>query len=308
MKSVIVTGANGFIGRALLRLLNDYKIETFAVTRKGNLENSKLPFIHQIFCNMENINQLPLLLKGKEFDTFFHLAWEGSSGETRKNYQVQLKNAKWTVDAVSVAKEVGCNKFVGAGTLAELDVDAYAAGDGNIPRMVSCYGSAKLAAHFMSKAKCGELEGISHCWGYLSNVYGMGDYSSNFINFAINLMLKGAPANFTAGEQLYDFISVEDAAQGLYCIGKSGKSNAAYYIGSGHPMPLKNFIKIIRDVIDPSIPLHLGVVPFQGNCLPETAFSCKKIEIDTGYRAKIPFDVGIKQLISWMKGSRRTIR
>lgn len=192
-------------------------------------------------------------------------------------------------------------RFVGAGSLAEYDVQAYAAQDGSTPNPVSCYGSAKIAAHYMSKAECNKYENLLHCWSYLSNIYGIGNYTSNFVNFAAKLMLTGKPADFTAGEQLYDFVSVADTVQGLFGIGERGRKNTAYYIGSGHPKPLKEFIREIRNQIDPTIVLHLGAVPFHGISQPPEVFCCEKLRKDTGYAPQVSFKEGMKTTIPWIQ-------
>lgn len=303
MKKAIVTGANGFIGSELLRVLDSHRIQTYAIIR--NKESvidgiQGLQHVKVICCDMANLRSLPDKIKDKA-DTFYHLAWRGSTGKDRGNYALQLENAKWTADAVSVAAQLGCSRFVGAGTLAELDVNVYIPVDGSTPNLVSCYGSAKLAAHYMSKAECSQFNGLAHCWAYLSNTYGIGNYTSNFVNFAAKLMLTGQPANFTAGEQLYDFVSVEDTAQGLYCIGEHGRANTAYYVGSNRPTALKNYIKEIRDQINPDISLHLGAIPFHGISQPKEVFDCQKLMRDTGYVPQISFLEGIKKTLPWIR-------
>ena len=249
---------------------------------------------------MTQLRSLPQKV-GQPVDTFFHLAWEGSTGDARGDYCVQLKNAQWAAEAVEVAGQMGCTRFVGAGTLAELDVNAYIPQDGSSPNRVSCYGSAKIAAHYMSKAVCSRFSEMQHCWAYISNTYGIGNYTLNFVNFAAKVMIRGEPANFTAGDQMYDFVSAADTAQGLACIGESGKANYAYYIGSGHPAPLKVFIRQIRDAVEPGIELHLGAVPFHGVSQPKEFFDCHKLMTDTGYQPKVTFENGIRETIPWIR-------
>lgn len=249
---------------------------------------------------MAQLSALPEKIKAP-VDTFFHLAWEGSTGDERGDYRMQLMNAEWTAKAVETAHQLGCQRFVGAGTLAELDVNAYVPLDGSTPNIVSCYGSAKIAAHYMSKAVSSRFADMQHCWAYLSNTYGVGNYTSNFVNFAAKLMIRGEPANFTAGEQMYDFVSVEDTARGLACIGESGRANHSYYIGSGHPAPLKYFIQEIRDAVDPDIELHLGAVPFRGIGQAIDVFDCRKLMDETGYCPQIAFKDGIRETVAWLR-------
>lgn len=303
MKTAIVTGANGFVGSALLRELTDRGVAVWAVIKDTN-ENIEsicsLPGVTIVYCEMDELATLPQKIKVPQPDIFYHLAWAGSTGPARADYELQFTNARWTVDAVNAAKALGCRRFLGAGTLAEYDVNAYSPVDGSTPNAVSCYGVAKIAAHLMSKAECNRL-GVEHLWAYLSNTYGIGNYTSNFVNFAARTMITGQPANFTPGEQPYDFVYVSDIAQGLYCIGESGKTNYAYYIGSTKPAKLKEFIKIIRDEIDPEVSLHLGAVPFNGVPQPASTFDCTKLVEDTGYSPRVPFQEGIRQTVAWLR-------
>lgn len=302
MKTAIVTGANGFIGSALLRELTDRKVKVYAVIKneKENVDPIKdLPGVEIVYCEMDDLKTLPEKIAGQP-EVFYHLAWAGSTGPARADYALQFKNAQWTLDAVNTAKALRCHRFVGAGTLAELDVNAYSPLNGSTPNAVSCYGAAKIAAHLMSKAQCNAV-GVDHLWAYLSNTYGVGNYTSNFVNFASKTMITGKPADFTSGEQPYDFVYVSDIAQGLYCIGDKGKTNYSYYIGSTHPRKLKEFIKEIRDEIDPNITLNLGAVPFNGVRQPAEVFDCSALVEDTGYRPRVEFSDGIKKTVAWLR-------
>lgn len=302
MKSAIVTGANGFIGGALLRELSSHKVSVFAVV-KDEIENVEsirdLPGVKIVYCGMDELENLTKKVPDRP-EVFYHLAWAGSTGLARADYELQLKNTKWVLDAVNMAKELGCQRFVGAGTLAELDAYEYSLINGSTPNAVSCYGAAKIAAHLMSKAQC-NFVGIDHLWACLSNTYGIGNYTSNFVNFASKTMIIGKPANFTNGEQPYDFVYVSDIAQGLYCIGEKGKTNYTYYIGSTQPAKLKEYIKIIRDEIDPEIHLNLGAVPFNGVQHPAETFDCTDLVVDTGYCPKVAFRDGIKITVKWLR-------
>ena len=253
-----------------------------------------------MYNNLSDMNALTKKIDERDFDVFFHLAWSGSTGPERSDYKLQLKNVEYTLDAVNVAAKLGCKKFVGAGTLAEYDCNSYIPLDGSTPNAVTCYGTAKIACHYMSKAECNRL-GIEHTWAYLSNTYGIGNRTQNFVNFALKTMITGKPANFTPGEQPYDFVYVSDTAKGLYCIGEQGKNNHDYYIGSNKATKLKEFIYKIRDAVDTNIQLNLGAVPFNGVELPESVFDCTKLIKHTGYSPSVSFDDGIKTTVEWLK-------
>ena len=302
MKKVLVTGANGFIGSLLVKELMSNGIEVIAAYH-GDKDQIP-PDARMVKLTMERFEDLSDRIPDRDIDVMYHLAWSGVSGVLRGDYAMQLKNAQYTCDAVGVASQMGIRRFVGTGTLAQLDGLNYITENASTPNLVSCYGSAKTAAQFMSKAVANSV-GIEHIWCYISNSYGIGDQSNNFINFACKKMLNGERASFTAGEQNYDFVYITDTIRGLYLCAKNGQPNYSYYIGSGKPRRLKEFIEIIRDNIDCELPLFLGEVPFNGISLPMEKLSCEQIKNDTGYLAEVDFESGIKKTIEWLREAEK---
>lgn len=303
MEKVIVTGANGFVGTELLRILSDKNIKVYAIIKNKNEDIDKiqkLPNVAIIYCELEKIEVLPDLIKDRDIDACIHLAWTGSFGDLRADYLLQLKNIEFAMRVVEVMARMKIKRFVGAGTLAEKDVLNYHPTDGAIPNAVSIYGAAKIAAHFMTKAECTKL-GIEHIWGYLSNTYGVGNTTNNFVNMAARIMLEGKKATFTSGEQMYDFMYITDTVKAIFAITEKGKSNTAYYLGSGKQRKLKEYIRMIRDTINPDIPLYFGAVPFHGITLPEESYDASKLMTDTGFCAEVSFEEGIIKTVKWLK-------
>jgi nucleoside-diphosphate-sugar epimerase len=201
-------------------------------------------------------------------------------------------------------KEVGIKRFVGIGTLAEKDIMNYLTEDGAHPTDVSTYGIAKITAHYMMKTQCAKA-GVEYIWCCLSNTYGVGNTTNNFVNMACKKMLNGERAAFTSGEQPYDFVYITDVAKALVIAGAQGKADTDYFIGSSQPRKLKDYIITIRDTIDPEIPLYLGEVPFLGIPLPPDALDAAKLTSDTGFKAGVPFETGIRDTVAWLKATQR---
>ena len=59
--------------------------------------------------------------------------------------------------------------------------------------------------------------------------------------------LHHRPLEFSKGEQIWDFVYMDDIANALYLIAKKGKNHAIYPIGSGKARPLKEYYKIMFD-------------------------------------------------------------
>lgn len=303
MKKVLVTGANGFIGSSLLQYFSDNDVEVFAVIkdiseRVNHIESLKN--VHIVYCEMDSIEKLPELIADCDIDTCIHLAWAGSFGELRADYALQLKNIDYAMRTINTIYKMGIKRFVCAGTLAEKDVLNYHPTEGATPNPVSMYGIAKITTHFMTKTECTKL-GIEHIWCYLSNTYGVGNTTNNFVNMACKKLLNNERAAFTAGEQYYDFMYITDTVRAIAAVTENGKTNCSYYLGSAQARPLREYIKLIRDAIDPSIPLYLGEIPFNGNALPEEAYDISSLVKDTGFHPQIRFEEGIKKTVSWLK-------
>ena len=302
MKKALVTGANGFLGSLLVKKLIENNVKVIAADMDGCCSriSEEAQFVS---FDMKNFSELAEKITDSDIDVIYHMAWAGSSGAARADYALQLQNAQYTCDAVKTAAAMGIKRFVGAGTLAQKDCMAYIGQNGSTPNAVSCYGTAKTAAQYMSKAVANSC-GIEHIWCIISNTYGVGNTTMNFVNMASKKMLSGERASFTAGEQNYDFVYITDTINGLYMCGKNGKSNCSYYIGSGKSRKLKEYITLIRDSIDTTIPLYLGEVPFNGVSLPREEYSCDEITSDTGYNAQVDFSDGIKKTVAWLKEQR----
>lgn len=305
MKKILLTGANGFIGKEFLNLLSNEFIEIIAVVKNANTDLSfinGLKNVRVVFCDMVDVEKLTEKIIDRDIDICVHLAWAGSFGEARSCYELQLQNVIYSLNLINILPKLGVKRFVGAGTLAELDVLNYHPLDGATPNPVSHYGIAKVTAHYMTKTECSKL-GIEHVWCFLSNTYGIGNTTNNFVNMAVRLMLQNKRASFTSGEQFYDFVYITDTVRGLYYATLFGKPNVSYYIGSNQARPLKEYIKIIRDTVDPNIELFLGEIPFKGTPLPKEAYNATKLFKDTGYKPLVSFEDGILKTVLWLKNN-----
>lgn len=300
MKKVIVTGANGFIGSALVKELIKQDIEILALDREGCSNNiPKNKNVTFMAFDLENINKLNLQIPKNEYDTFYHLAWTGSAGSLRFDPFLQLKNVQWTIDCLHFAKLINCSRFICAGSIMELETISATYKQGNKLGLGYIYGCGKLTAHIMAKAIAADI-GIDLIWAEITNAYGEGEHSPRFINTTIRQILKNEPLKFTSATQNYDFVYISDVAHAFYLIGKNGKPFCEYLIGSSNAKPLKEFIMELRDSLAPSQELIFGDIPFTGVNLSLETFDCSKTEQDTGFHANIGFFEGVRKTRDWI--------
>lgn len=305
MRSVIISGANGFVGGALVRELLRYDYEIYALDREGC--NNNLPQderVHFVPCDLAEMASLTKKLPQRDYDSFFHFAWVGSAGPARADTKLQLQNAQWTVDSLRVAKKLGCERFLCAGSIMEHETMAAAYTQGNKPGMGYIYGGGKLIAHVMCMSVAVEI-GIDLIWPEITNAYGVGERSPRMINTTIQKCIRGEAPQFTAGTQNYDFVYVDDVARAFRLIGEKGKPFHEYLIGSSTAQPLKEFLLEMQAAIAPELKFQFGDIPFTGIDLPLSKFDCSQTEADTGFRAEISFAEGCRRTMDWWKGMEK---
>lgn len=302
MKKAIVTGANGFVGTALVKELSARKIEVIAVVRdaKENVsEIAGLPGLRIVYCDLAELSELNDKIIDRDADVFYHLAWVGSAGPLRGNYEVQLHNAKYTCDAVKACAAIECPKFVFASSIMEYEC-AKLMEAGKKPSINTQYSTAKIAANYMAKAQAAALD-IEYVSAVISNIYGEGERSPRLINTSLRKLLAGEHVSFSSGEQMYDFVYITDAAKAFAAIGEKGVPFQTYYIGSLNPHPLKEFLQELRDGVDPSIEIGLGEIPFDGVTLTYEEFDVFALKHDTGFEPQISFAEGVQKTIAWLE-------
>ena len=302
MKKVIVTGANGFVGKNVCRFLSSAGVEVIAVIKDENEyidEIKDLDKLRIVYCDLEHIADLEKIISDRDADVFYHFAWVGSAGPLRADCDVQINNIRYTCEAVKLCSALNIKRFVFASSIMEYEImklmDSSSRPSGN-----TLYSSAKLSADFMARTVASSF-GVDYIRAVISNIYGPGETSPRLINSSIRKMLSGERCSFSPGEQMYDFIYVDDAAKTFVALGEKGITDKTYYIGSKNPRPLKEFLIEMKDCVNPDLELGLGDFTFNGISLSYEEFDINAVSEDTGFVPEVSFSEGIKNTMDWIR-------
>ena len=300
----IITGANGFIGKQLINeLLNrHYIIVALDIKFDDALLNNKS--ITCINVLDKEVPNLISLIPVDDYNCFFHLAWAGTSGPNRASYEMQLNNVKLACQYVELCSKIGCKRFLYASSINEMETYEYLQSNDIEPGGGYIYGTGKLAAHLMGEtvAKANNIDFIPVI---ITNIYGVGERSARMIYTSLVKLINGEHCSFTEGYQTYDFIYITDAINSIVEVSEKGKPFNRYYIGSGEPKPLREFLLTMRDIVEPKAELGLGDIPFKGIDISYKQFDLKKVEKDTGYKNQISFKDGIKMTADWIRNGEK---
>lgn len=308
MGKIVITGATGAIGRALVTEALKNRDEVLVIVHKKSSRAEALYHIDGCSVLRADLNEYNHVLEymkaqGIEtsgYDMLFHLAWRASFGTDRDNLDMQLCNVHAALEAVRLACKLGCRTFIGTGSQAEYGRVSGILSPETAANPETGYGIAKLCAGQMTRLLC-EQVGMRHVWTRILSVYGPYDRDETLISTAVYNMLTNAETSFTRCEQIWDYLYSEDAARAIYMAGQKGNSGSVYMIGSGKARRLSEYIKVIAELTGYNGTIGFGKRPYNDKQVMHLQADIAKLKQDTGFEPIVSFEEGAARLINYYR-------
>ena len=258
MKQAIISGSTGLLAIPLVRILHEKGIQAICLGSKTHSKDR----IHEIFgfdaiylpLLMENIKILPnhlseLGLSITNSCIFYNFAWRGSTNLTDGSFADQLKNAVCSAEAVKVAKNIGCIKYINIGSIQETLIENTSNNSTNDwNSMQTNYSLSKVASRDMCKITA-YLEKIDYVHTRFSIPLDFSLKKGSYVSKTLKEIIVTGTFTPPSNKQLFDIISLEDSAEYLYLVGLIGKNKHDYYIGSGIPAKLEEFFWFFQHIV-----------------------------------------------------------
>ncbi len=301
----VISGATSFIGIALINELKNQGCDITAVIRPGS---SRKRIIEKeckperiVECNINNLSKLNEILSPYSdehgFDAFFHIGWSSDFDNPRFNIEGQMHNVDYAVDAMRVAAELGCKKFLGVGSQAECGLVGEPICFNTPENPITAYAEAKCETY----RKCSDLGdelGLDFYWPRLLSAYGPYDRPQTLVMSCIDACINHKEIAMSGAEQIWDYVYVDDVAKALSLIIEKGVPKKKYPIASGTGRPLRDYIRDIADVYDyPALMNGIGKRPYAVNEVMHLVGDVTELYKDTG----VVFDADFKKHINHMK-------
>ena len=295
MKRVLLTGATGFIGRHCLPSLLASGYEVHAVS--SNSSPKTLPGTHWHQTNLLDPKQVAKLVADIQPTHLLHFAWFVVPGK----YWSSLENLRWvqaSLDLLNAFASSGGERVVMAGSCTEYDWKYGYCSEQITPLMPSAlYGNCKHALQIMLHAFAKQT-GMSAAWGRIFFLYGPHEHPTRLVASVIGSLLKNEPAHCSHGNQIRDFLYVQDVADAFVALLESDVCGPVN-VGSGRPVAVKDIIyRIVERVNRPGL-IQLGALPTSANEPPLLVADVSRLSNEVNWVPKYELDQGLAQTISW---------
>lgn len=297
MKSAIVAGADGFLGKALVKKLIKKDIKVYALMRhidkaEANENVSNIKFDLNDLQSLQNV--LP-----NNVDVYFNMAWSGVSSSVKNDYYMQMENIKFYLATMELVNKINCQRVVFPGSTSEYAYTEMPITANSLPAPSDAYSSCKIAARYICQIYAAE-NGQSFIWAPISSIYGPGRNDNNLITYAIKTLQAHKIPKFTKLEQIWDYIYISDVVDAFFLLGdKESLKSGIYPIGSGQHRQLKDYVEIIKNIINKDAILEIGALPYKTNRIDNCIVDITKLSTSTGFNASVDFEDGIRRTIKY---------
>lgn len=298
---VLLTGSTGFIGSHVARLLVGQGCDVHALVReRSDLARISdiVPLLHLVRGDLLACDGLQMKLERVRPEICIHLAWYTVPGKyltAREN--VRLLDA--SVNLASRLADLGCRRFVGMGTCLEYDLSAGYLSEDSPVKPSTLYGACKLAVQMVLE-QLARTTGMEVAWLRLFYLYGPWEDERRLVPFVISSLLRDEVAKVTNGQQLRDYLHVEDVARAAWAVACSNLCGPVN-LGSGAPVAVRDIVTRIGAVLGRPDLLAIGAVP---SSVSEPMFICadnRRLTERTSWRPEYDLDQGLRHTVDWWR-------
>lgn len=303
MKKLLVTGSTGFIGRHCLNSLAAREFEVHAIFRtapppcpQGGIE------WHQV--DIVNSGEISRIMAKVRPAYLLHLAWHIVPGTWAQSGFIQ--NLGWVQASLELLKafqEHGGERAVFAGSCTEYDWDyGYCTEYFTPTNPNTFYGLCKNTVQRLGEAFSQET-GVSWAWGRIFFVYGPHEHPTRLVSSVIQSLLNGRNAPCTHGNQIRDYLFVQDVADALVAL-LASEVKGVVNLGSGVPIALKDMVHDIGKKLRLEHLIQLGALVAPPHESPLVVGRIERLQHEVKWMPKIGLDQGLDLTIKWWESQQ----
>lgn len=302
--TVLVTGANGFVGSQVVRQLVASDVEVAALIRPGSRRHRLKDVADKIQileADIRHSGAVAAKLARFRPDACIHTAWYAVPGK----YLVAPENLDSLRASMGLLEELaraGCEHVVGVGTCFEYLMASVPLTEESPTKPTTLYAAAKLAFSLVAGQRLAQL-GIGMAWARLFYLYGPFEDFRRLVPAAISALTSGRDFATTSGEQVRDYMHIADVASGL-CKLSSERLAGAFNVCSGEAVTIAGLMETLGDLLGRPELIRLGAFP---NREWDPMYVCgdnHKLRTQARWSPRYTLREGLADTIEWWKENK----
>ena len=298
-RTVLLTGASGFIGRPALAALLARGFRVHAVSRDSKTEQGAAATWHE--TDLLDAAQRRELIKRIHPTHLVHLAWHVEHG----SFWNAPENEIWrdaSFDLFRLFAEHGGRRAVIAGSCAEYDWSALSdrpVRETDPCRPATAYGRAKLAL-LQQTTEAARRASVSLAWARFFLLFGEREDPRRFVPSVIRSLLRGEDVALTSGRQIRDLLNSRDAASAVAALAHQDSVTGPVNVASGHALSLRQAAEIIAGLCgQPVSLLKFGALPDREGEPAFLAADVGRLSCEAGFTFDVPLKSRLAECIAW---------
>jgi nucleoside-diphosphate-sugar epimerase len=298
---VLLTGATGFIGSHVARLLVSSGEQVTALI-KPSTERWRIAAlvdaINIIECDVGDRAFLEPRLRHDPPDVCVHLAWHGWSGPSL-TAEENLSSLAASLELLRTLTRVGCRRFVGVGTCFEYEPVSAPMSETSPVKPNDLYGVCKDSLSVVAQALA-PIARMDVAWVRVFLVYGPFDDQRRLVPSLALSLIRNQPAKMTLGEQVRDVIHVEDAASAIWAIARSTHTGPVN-VASGVGVRVVDIAREIAGIVGRPELLQVGALPYRASEPPVLVADTTLLRNAIGWSPRYDLKTGLTQTVAWWR-------
>ena len=296
-KRVLLTGASGFIGRHCIRPLIQRGYDVVGTYRAS--QPLAIEGVRWVRAELLQAGSAQRLIDDIAPSHLLHLAWYVEPGKMIGH----VDNLSWvsaSVDLLRSFHERGGVRCAVGGSCYEYDWRYGYCNEELTPRKPdTLYGAAKNGLFEAFLGYCAAT-GLSGAWARMFFLYGPHENQRRLVPSIILSLLKGTPAQSSHGEQIRDYMHVQDVADGLVALVDSPVCGA-YNLASGRATSIRTIVELLGELTGRADLLRIGAIPARANDAPLVIGDPEMAQRAFGWKSSIPLRDGLHATVEWWR-------
>lgn len=307
MKTVLLTGAAGFVGANLARRLLERGDSVHVLLRPGYIPWRLRDILDELHVHMVDLRDRDLLQQTVDRvkpEWVFHLAAHGAYSWQDHVDEMVATNVNGTVNLVEACLKTGFEHFVNSGSSSEYGLKEGAPSEDERLDPNSQYAVTKaFGTQYCRYVGAGRQRRITTLRLY--SVYGPFEEPKRFVPTLLVKGLHGQLPPLVHPETARDFVFIDDVAAACLCVAGSDRvePGAVFNVGTGVPMTVGRVVEIAREILGIQVEARWGTFPSRAWDTTSWVANIGRIRSTLGWTPQTDLRAGLQKTLDWFRSN-----